>query len=247
MDTWHGTYSGYTNHGCRCAACREAKRQAAAAYRKANKDKVNAYKRESYVENKERVQERNRAWRDANAEKVRAYERVRYVRDRDKRRAVAKANYQANRAKYLERAKEQAVRDPEAKKRSSRKRRKEDPELFRAKDRARARADRERDPEPIRRRFRHWARSPEGVAYFRWQRQTRKDAVTDEWTKPWIAILATDPCCYCGGPGGHIEHIDSGVPRDSRWSNLTSACGPCNASKRSSRLLLWLYRRKEAA
>jgi len=28
----HGTYGGYTNHKCRCAACKEANRVAKAAY-----------------------------------------------------------------------------------------------------------------------------------------------------------------------------------------------------------------------
>ena len=26
METWHGTAGGYTNHACRCEACREANR-----------------------------------------------------------------------------------------------------------------------------------------------------------------------------------------------------------------------------
>ncbi len=45
-------------------------------------------------------------------------------------------------------------------------------------------------------------------------------------------ILLFDPCCYCGEPVEHIDHIvpvASGGSND--WDNLTGACASCNTSK----------------
>lgn len=68
----------------------------------------------------------------------------------------------------------------------------------------------------------------------------------DDDAKAWIAIIVNDPCCYCGEPGGTIDHI---VPRSlggtHEWSNLTAACFSCNARKRIWPLLRFV--RKNAA
>lgn len=64
---------------------------------------------------------------------------------------------------------------------------------------------------------------------------TRDDATA------YLELLRNDPCAYCGGPGGHIDHI---VPRSGGggddWDNLTSACGTCNVRKHNHSLLWWL-------
>lgn len=52
--------------------------------------------------------------------------------------------------------------------------------------------------------------------------------------KEYERMLRCDPCSYCGGPGGTIDHID---PRPVRkagrrsWTNLTGACERCNRTK----------------
>lgn len=53
-----------------------------------------------------------------------------------------------------------------------------------------------------------------------------------------------DPCCWCGGPGGTIEHI---VPRSKRGpnkhTNLAGACACCNNARAANSLLHWLLKR----
>ncbi len=51
----------------------------------------------------------------------------------------------------------------------------------------------------------------------------------------WKEILRADPCAYCFGAGGTVDHI---LPRpvlsgDERghWTNLTAACVECNHQK----------------
>ena len=62
--------------------------------------------------------------------------------------------------------------------------------------------------------------------------------------REYAAILERDPCSYCGGPGGTIDHI---VPissgGDGEASNLTAACDLCNKSKQANSLLRFLLRR----
>lgn len=55
------------------------------------------------------------------------------------------------------------------------------------------------------------------------------------------AIIRKDPCVYCGGPGGEVDHIDPYVRGGSaEWANLASACRSCNASKHATPLLVFL-------
>lgn len=57
-------------------------------------------------------------------------------------------------------------------------------------------------------------------------------------------FIANDPCVYCGGPGGTIEHI---VPLIAGGlhepDNIASACLSCNTSKRDKPLLQFLLAR----
>jgi 5-methylcytosine-specific restriction endonuclease McrA len=55
------------------------------------------------------------------------------------------------------------------------------------------------------------------------------------------AILQKDPCAFCGGPAGtvdHIQPINAGGP--DVWENFTAACLSCNASKKDKTLLHFL-------
>lgn len=56
-------------------------------------------------------------------------------------------------------------------------------------------------------------------------------------------ILRSDPCAYCGGPAGTIDHIEPVIAGGSNdWDNLTAACNNCNSQKRKSPLLIFLSR-----
>jgi 5-methylcytosine-specific restriction endonuclease McrA len=60
-------------------------------------------------------------------------------------------------------------------------------------------------------------------------------------------MLMTDPCVYCGGPGGTIEHItpwaNGGSLHDT--SNMAPACKECNGKRGNIPLLLFLLFRLE--
>lgn len=54
-------------------------------------------------------------------------------------------------------------------------------------------------------------------------------------------ILRGDPCCYCGAPMQHIDHIHP-IARggDGSWDNLTAACSSCNQRKQAKTLLMFM-------
>jgi len=57
-------------------------------------------------------------------------------------------------------------------------------------------------------------------------------------TAKYAALIAHDPCAYCGEPGGTIDHIEPLVNGGANhWSNLTGACFSCNARKQRRPLL----------
>lgn len=59
-----------------------------------------------------------------------------------------------------------------------------------------------------------------------------------------LDVLRIDPCAYCGGAGGVIDHI---YPRalggSDEWTNLTAACAQCNNQKKAKLLLTYLAHR----
>lgn len=61
---------------------------------------------------------------------------------------------------------------------------------------------------------------------------------------PWKDFIRRDPCSYCGGGGGTVDHI---IPRSAgggnTWENLTGACEPCNRARSSTPSMLFLARR----
>jgi 5-methylcytosine-specific restriction endonuclease McrA len=65
-----------------------------------------------------------------------------------------------------------------------------------------------------------------------------------EVDKDYVALLLKDPCSYCNGPGGTIDHIvplaDGGT---NDWWNMTSACKSCNSSKGTNHLVQFFLRR----
>lgn len=60
----------------------------------------------------------------------------------------------------------------------------------------------------------------------------------------WVRVLWRDPCAYCGGPGGTVDHITA-VYCGGRAepSNLTGACPRCNLDKGAMPLLGFLLAR----
>ena len=56
-------------------------------------------------------------------------------------------------------------------------------------------------------------------------------------------VVRLDPCSYCFGPGGTLDHIkpkaDGGTYG---WTNLTSACKECNNARGKLKPLLFLGR-----
>lgn len=58
--------------------------------------------------------------------------------------------------------------------------------------------------------------------------------------RPEIAFLRCDPCAYCGGPGGAIDHIVPGRGGTHGADNLTGACQRCNEAKGRWPLLAFL-------
>lgn len=72
----------------------------------------------------------------------------------------------------------------------------------------------------------------------------RRGLTVDKEAKEWMQILLKDPCCYCGEPTEHIDHIQPvASDGDSHWSNLTAACSSCNYDKRAKPMMLWLAER----
>lgn len=66
------------------------------------------------------------------------------------------------------------------------------------------------------------------------------DGATD-----YARLLVNDPCSYCGGPAGTIDHIEPGD--NNEWDNLTAACHSCNSRKRTRPLLVFLALRTPGA
>lgn len=60
--------------------------------------------------------------------------------------------------------------------------------------------------------------------------------------------LVADPCVWCGGPGGTIEHV---LPRAmgglSEWTNIVGACRACNERRGALPWLEYLLVRDEIA
>lgn len=99
------------------------------------------------------------------------------------------------------------------------------------------------DPEQIRALRRAWVKTDRGVVANRLARHARRGAPPTPEARAYSIILLADPCSYCGGPGGELDHVDPvGPGGDGEWINLTAACRSCNASKNDHPLLAFLSR-----
>lgn len=104
---------------------------------------------------------------------------------------------------------------------------------------------RERNPEKVREIGRRYYRNRPTKKLVNAQRRHRERATRDPELNEYARIVDRDPCAYCGGPSGEIEHI---VPLSRGGANashnITAACQSCNRKKHAKSLLLFLLERK---
>lgn len=76
-------------------------------------------------------------------------------------------------------------------------------------------------------------------------RPNRKSfAPFDREAMEYVRLIRHDPCVYCGGESGSVDHVDPvSVSRSSAWDNLAPACRSCNSSKGAKDLLGFLLYR----
>jgi 5-methylcytosine-specific restriction endonuclease McrA len=161
---------------------------------------------------KECSQQRQNEWRARTREQQRAYARKKYANDADRQRVYHREKMRARRAADPERAR-QYTND------------------YRAANREKTRATQAA-----------WiAANPERWALLRRAVKERRRSGLATLDLDYAAILLGDPCSYCVGPAGTIDHIvaiaEGGV---GDATNLTAACGRCNSVKHSRPLLLAL-------
>lgn len=73
------------------------------------------------------------------------------------------------------------------------------------------------------------------------RRHSRRALPMDDVAREYVRILRDDPCSYCSGPGGTIDHIMPVTAGGTNcWTNLTGACLSCNSRKRTRPLLDYL-------
>jgi hypothetical protein len=78
-------------------------------------------------------------------------------------------------------------------------------------------------------------------------------------TPKYVRVMMDDPCIFCGGTGGTIEHIyprslypkvvplpETGFSRD-HWTNLANSCQSCNMKRGAKGLLFYLVERYDEA
>lgn len=160
----------------------------------------------------------------------RAKDRAYYERHREQVKARTAAYYEANRAEIAARRAEDFAALPEDEKEKVR------------------RAKRPRTPEQRAKaylRTRRYAQTPKGRAAFLAAKLKRRsmDGLSGE-AKAFLPVLLMDPCSYCGGLGGEIDHIHPVTHGgDGEIGNLAASCRSCNAKKNSQSLLEFLLRK----
>lgn len=239
----HGTAAGYTKGKCRCDECKRAHREAAAKYAVANRERLNACKREKYAENPERILETNRRWRERNPEKVKEIDRQKYLRNRERIRERDRVYYLLHREAFIAKAAKWRKENPEAARESAARTRERYRDKYNAASREANRRAREMDPQKFRDRFNAWADSPRGRSWFAANRARRRGVPLTEEAMAWIESLVDPLCTYCGKPANSIDHI---VPvrlgGTSDRENLTPACMDCNRKKHAMSVEAFLRR-----
>lgn len=139
--------------------------------------------------------------------------------------AAAQQRYnEANRALLNEKARN---RDPGAKRAASKRHREANREAVRQQDRESKQRRRASNDPVLRAHIR--------ADRFRRRGGSKPTAAAREY----FAVIAGDPCSYCGGPANTVDHIDplrhGGA---GEWDNFTAACASCNTRKNDSPLLL---------
>jgi 5-methylcytosine-specific restriction endonuclease McrA len=181
---------------------------------------------------------------------VRAYARERYRRDIEGSRARQRAY---SKTSVFKAARRQRYRDNDgaakrlewdrANRERARERSRAQYQKHRAKWLADLRAKREANREAVNTAWRDWyARNLNARrAYERRARSLRR--CTSEATE-YREVLYCDPCSYCGGPAGSVDHIVSvATGGGNEWENFTAACKACNTSKHAELLVMFLQRR----
>lgn len=127
-------------------------------------------------------------------------------------------------------------------------------DTFRARDRERQRRDRVAKAKYLREYYRsnlekrreYLRANPQGNRLNQRRRRALKRGyrlTADD--RAYMRLLITDPCAYCGGPGGTIDHIEPlSITASGVWSNLTAACHSCNSGKNAKPILVYLLERR---
>lgn len=66
----------------------------------------------------------------------------------------------------------------------------------------------------------------------------------------WVDVIRCDPCSWCGGRGGTVEHVtprSRGGPKEHRAHNSAGACSRCNNERANVTVLEYLLRRRHGA
>lgn len=104
-----------------------------------------------------------------------------------------------------------------------------------------------------------WALAVPDAAWQRWvdnieARPTSICVETDGWLtigglrperRLWRSVIKDDPCGYCGGVGGTVDHIVAKTRGGwDTWENFSGACRSCNYNKGTMSLLQFLHSQK---
>lgn len=209
------------------ASCKKCRREEQAAYNAKNAEKIRQRSAAWYAENRERALERERKKRLENLEEFRARGRkyARLDREGAKRRMDKWLADPANVERKRQKDKEWRERNRERKAEADRRWQQNNPE----RKLAAQKRWRKNHPEAYRSRIH--------VDHARRYGLPKPDADTRDF----VLILEGDPCCYCGGPMEHIDHITPlAKGGEGEWFNLTASCGECNVRKSDRPALTFL-------
>ena len=187
------------------------------------KECVKARRKARYRADPEQARAASRAWHHANRERANTGRQARYRRGNPEVKRVHGQPPEVMRAKHLaaRRAKRATPEGQAAARRERPSREKRAADARRLYRQNLEKAQRQGREAQLRRRL---GRNPEAIEY--------------------AAILQADLCAYCGGPAGHIDHIQAlAAGGSNERDNLTAACQRCNSAKNARPLLYFLATR----